>query len=261
MPTLKRRLAKLIERVSGNLVIPPYELHLMHERVHLRRFFAHFDVDCVFDVGANAGQYATMLRDNVGFRGSIISYEPIPELVGRLRILSANDPNWHIEALALDREAGLAAFHVMAESEFSSFHIPSADQPKFTSAFNRIVRDVQVMRATVADEFAKWQSRLGFMRPFLKMDTQGNDYAVVKGAGKVMRNFVGLQSELAIRKLYADSIDFTEAIAAYQEHGFELSALVPNNAGHFPTLVEIDCVMFNRAAQSATNSARLVKLS
>lgn len=260
MPTFKRRLANLIERVSGNFVIPPKEFHLMHERVHLRQFFAHFRVDCVFDVGANAGQYATMIRNDVGFQGPIISYEPIPEMVERLRVLSANDSNWHIEALALDREVGPAIFHVTANSKFSSLHAPSPDQPGIFQAMNRVVHDVPVMRATVADEFQKWQKKLGFMRPFLKMDTQGNDYAVVKGAGDVIRSFVGLQSELAIRKLYADSINFTEAIAAYTEHGFELSALVPNNAGHFPMLVEIDCVMFNRATECTNplpNSARV----
>jgi FkbM family methyltransferase len=96
---------------------------------HLQQFFAHFGVDCVFDVGANCGQYATMVRDKVGFRGPIISHEPIPEMIERLRVLSANDPNWYIEALALDREAGPAIFHVTAESEFSSLHAPSADQP------------------------------------------------------------------------------------------------------------------------------------
>lgn len=254
MPTLKRRLAKLIERVSGNLVIPPNELYLMHERVHLRRFFAHFGVDCVFDVGAHSGQYATMVRDSVGFQGPIISYEPIPEMVERLHVLSASDPNWHIEALALDREAGPATFHVMANSEFSSLHTPSAHQPGAFRAHNRVVHEVQVTRTTVADEFTKWQGKLGFRRPFLKMDTQGNDYAVVNGAGNLIRRFVGLQSELAIRSLYADSKNFAEAIAIYTEHGFELSALVPNNAGHFPMLVELDCIMFNRATESTADS-------
>ena len=59
---LKRRLGRMFERLSGDLVIPYEELHLVHERVHLRRLFSHLGVDCVFDVGANRGQYAQMLR-------------------------------------------------------------------------------------------------------------------------------------------------------------------------------------------------------
>lgn len=58
-----------------------------------------------------------------------------------------------------------------------------------------------------------------------------------------MPEFVGLQSELAIKRIYEDSVDFRRALGFYQELGFELSALVPNNAGHFPVLVEIDCIM------------------
>ena len=46
---------------------------------HLKRVLERFSVDCVFDVGANDGQYATQLRKKVGYKGLIISFEPIPE--------------------------------------------------------------------------------------------------------------------------------------------------------------------------------------
>jgi len=108
---------------------------------------------------------------------------------------------------------------------------------------------VTVMRATIGAELPKWRDRLGFTRPFLKMDTQGNDFAVVQGAGDALAAFVGLQSELALHKLYDNSVDFAACIAAFTARGFDLSAFVPNNAGHFPALFEIDCVMFNRTAK------------
>jgi FkbM family methyltransferase len=219
---------------------------MVYERIHLRRFFSYFGVDCVFDVGANRGQYASMLRD-IGFRGPIISYEPIPSMAETLRALSTNDPAWYVEELALDREAGLATFHLMDDSEFSSLHTPAADQPDIFKSKNVVRRDVRVTRATLGDELPKWRSKLGFKRPFLKMDTQGNDHAVAVGAGEAIQAFVGLQSELAIRKIYEDALGFSETLRFYMSQGFELSALVPNNAGHFPLLVEMDCVMFNRA--------------
>lgn len=58
-----------------------------------------------------------------------------------------------------------------------------------------------------------------------------------------MGRFVGLQSELAIRKLYASSTDYREALSYYESLGFSLSAFVPNNAGHFPLMIETDCIM------------------
>ena len=36
-PTLRYRLSRMVERLTGDLVIPREELHLLHERVHLRR--------------------------------------------------------------------------------------------------------------------------------------------------------------------------------------------------------------------------------
>ncbi len=253
MPTVKRRIANLIEQLSGNLVVPPNEAHSLHERLHLRRFLAHFGVDCVFDVGANRGQYADMLRHAAGFTGPIISFEPIPELAAELKTRSQSDPNWHVEASALDREAGPATFHVMRNSEFSSLHQPSDDQPPMFREFNSIARSVPVTRSTVAAELAKYRQLLGFSRPFLKLDTQGNDVAVVEGAGESIAAFVGIQSELAITRLYQGSVGFTDALTYYKERGFELSALVPNNAGHFPRLVEIDCILFRRDATPVAN--------
>ena len=243
---IKRHIANLLERLSGNFIIPPGELHLMHEQVHLRRFFEYFDVDCVFDVGANAGQYATTLREKVGFRGDIISFEPIPELAEELRVRAASDSRWHIEQLALDREAGPSSFNVMANSVFSSLHRPNSHQPEIFASSNNVVRSIPVSRSTIAIEFAKYRSRLGFHRPYLKIDTQGNDFAVVEGAGEALSEFTGLQSELAIEKLYDGSTDFADSIAAYVSRGFVLSAFVPNNEGFFPRLIEIDCIMVRR---------------
>ena len=36
------------------------KMYELWEVDHLQQLFKYFDVDCVFDVGANAGQYATM---------------------------------------------------------------------------------------------------------------------------------------------------------------------------------------------------------
>ena len=77
------------------------------------------------------------------------------------------------------------------------------------------------------------------------MDTQGNDLAVAQGAGDIITEFVGLQSELAIQKIYDSPTDYKSAIEYFSSKGFVLSAFVPNNPGHFPYLVEIDCIMFN----------------
>jgi hypothetical protein len=41
---------------------------------------------------------------------------------------------------------------------------------------------------------------------------------------------------------------FAETLQAYEAQDFRLSALVPNTAGHFPDLHEIDCIMYRASA-------------
>ena len=251
MPSLQRRLANWIERKTSYLILHEGQAHLLPERLHLRRFFQHFGVDCVFDVGANAGQYALELRHGVGFAGPIVSYEPIPELAAGLREMAKRDPQWHIEALALDREAGPATFHVMAADVFSSLNGPAEDQPAIFEGMNEVTRQIEVMRSTLAIELPRWREKLQFRRPFLKVRTQGSDLAVVEGAGESIAGFVGLQSELPIRRIYTGASSFEEMMAAYGARGFELSAFtqqLANTASHFPMLLQTDCIMFRRDA-------------
>jgi FkbM family methyltransferase len=247
--SFRRKIAALIERLSGNLVIPRYEVSRMQEWLHLRRFFDHFAVDCVFDVGANRGQYAQMLRGKVGFSGDIVSFEPIPELIAELTDISASDPRWHIEPVALGRTAGPAVFNVMADSQFSSLLTPRADQLAILSRMNKIARAIELNCSTIAAELPRLQKKLSFKRPFLKMDTQGGDLAVVEGAGDIIDRFVGIQTELSISQIYEGAPHMTEVLAQLNARGFEPSALVPNNEGFFPRLVEIDCILFRRGAE------------
>ena len=211
--TSKRKIANAPEKLSANLIVPQNELDSWLEPVHLRRFFSHFGIDCVFDVGANEGQYARMLHEKVAFAGDIISFEPVAELADALEARAAVDGCWRVEQLALDREAGPATFYVMQESVFSSLRRPGADQLGIFNHGNRIARSIAVEQSAVVAEWARLQPQLGFQRSFLKIDTQGNDTAVVQGAGETLRRFVGIQTALAIHHLYEDSAGFAEALA------------------------------------------------
>jgi FkbM family methyltransferase len=242
----KKTAVRTLENASGLRLVRRGTIGPLFEQDHLRRFIEHFRVDCVFDVGANVGQYAQMLRKDVGYRGLIVSFEPIPEHAQRMREMAEADASWFIEEMALDEQEGEATFNVMAGDQFSSLHEISATGAELFKEKTQLTRQIRVRTSTVAEQVAKYQAKLRFERPFLKMDTQGHDSAVVRGAAESLTKFVGLQSELAIKRLYADSPSFEESLAFYSRSGFELSALVPNNLGHFPNLLEIDCIMYRR---------------
>lgn len=241
---LKRSIADVAEALTGTRISEPENAGLVFGEEHLKRFFSHFKVDCVFDVGANEGQYAEMLRRRVGFRGPVISFEPIPEVASRLRVKASRTEQWFVEEIALDSAEGMRAFNVMTSNQFSSLLSPLRSDLASLAEANAIERQITLMTSTLLIQFNKYKAKLGFKRPFLKMDTQGNDLAIAQGAGELLKAFVGLQSELSVCKLYDGAADFLTALHYYQSKGFELSAFIPNNAAHFPALIEVDCVLY-----------------
>ncbi len=243
---MTRLVAQALRKLKALRLVDGRKLHQQLERTHLRRLLALLEVDCVFDVGANRGQYASMLRSASGFKGTIISFEPIPEFAAEIRRRSARDGAWAVEEIALAGETGEREFHVMRDSEYSSLGRPLHAEVNLFRQSNCPARTISVRTETLSAAYQRLRAQFQFRRPFLKMDTQGFDVDVVAGGKDVIRQFVGLQSELAIKRIYDTSVDFRDALTLYESLGFELSSFIPNNAGHFPTLIEIDCVMVRK---------------
>jgi FkbM family methyltransferase len=244
MPTLRRRILNIFTQVTGLNVTRRGQGWQLMELETLSRFFSEFQVDCVFDVGANTGQYATRIRQ-IGFHGLIISFEPNPETFAMLQASAAADPNWIVKQIALDSEARTLMFNVMKSDRFSSLHEPDHPETDAFTQLNVVERQVPLSTETLDVLFPELQKKFHFSRPFLKMDTQGHDLHVVAGASKCLSKFTGLQSELTMRPLYRDTSAFSDALSLYRSRGFQLTAFVPNSSSHFPDLNEIDCVMYN----------------
>jgi FkbM family methyltransferase len=245
MSTFKRKMANALERLTGVRIVSPANIGNLYSAEHIRRLIAGFGIDCVFDVGANAGQYARMLREQVKYSGPIVSFEPVPSLAQQLRVAAASCSNWYIQEAALDRKAGSARLTVTHDAQFSSLRNVSKLAQSIFPKHVEVSEVVDVTTSTLGREYRHWQQVIEFRRAFLKLDTQGNDLAVSEGAGDVLQEFVAVQVELAIQKLYDDVPDLVEVISFFRDHGFELSAFTPNNEGTFPVLLETDCIFIN----------------
>lgn len=223
----------------------------------LRRFIRHFGVDCVIDVGANAGQYATQLRRDVGFAGTILSFEPNPAVFARLERAAAGDARWHTFHAALTDRDGPIPFHIMAADQFSSIHAPDAGLEPLFAERNRVARRIEVAGHRLETLLPTLAAAREARAILLKMDTQGHDHAVCAGAGAALGRMAGIQTELAVRPLYAGGAGYRAMIALLEEAGFRLSALFANNKGHFPLLVEMDG-LFVRADLAGSGNVPLV---
>jgi FkbM family methyltransferase len=221
-------------------------VHQYPEIMALRRFLSAFAVDCVFDVGANYGQYATMIRKDCGFGGLILSFEPNPDVFVSLAKRAASDPKWHVFNMALSDFDGLASFNIMVAHQFSSLERPAETLDDVFVERNKVEKTVEMQCRRLDGLMPELRGAHGFARPFLKMDTQGHDRAVCEGAGAMLDQLLGLQSELAVRPLYEGAPEYRSMIEWIEARGFVPSAFFANNKGHFPRLVEMDGIFVSR---------------
>jgi FkbM family methyltransferase len=215
--------------------------------VHALRFFA---IDAVIDVGANTGQYAQRLRRH-GWRGPILSFEPLPDVHAALLRAAASDRNWFVAPpVALGASAGRALLERSAESDMSSLLPQSALLREISPSSHVVTRlEVPVDRLDRRPEIrADWQ------RLFIKLDVQGAEPQVLAGACGLGERLIGVQLEAALVPLYEGEQDFRTLLASLERAGFVLHLLIP---GYYERKLarqlQVDMVVFRAAAASGAD--------
>ncbi len=222
-------------------VVPQWRLPELAFVSYLKRVFHQLDITSVVDVGANEGQFRDLLRNQVGFSGSIHSFEPDPALAAQLAVRARQDQNWTVYPVALGAAPGRGRFNVMRNPCFNSFYEPSAQQGgTFEQDGNTVVRTIDVEVKTLDGAMGSLPD-LG--RTYLKLDAQGFQREIVKGASNVLRQIAALQTEVSLKLLYSQGTFWNDDIDFLSGHGFAVSNLFlvaqDNNLRAF----EFDCVM------------------
>ena len=235
-----------IKRAVRQILRPRgWELRQFHPNIALDTYlwtlFAHLQINCVLDVGARVGEYGIFLRDN-NYKGHIISFEPIEENFRRLKAYSQQDAQWSVHQYALGSSNQLKQINVSIGTSLSSFLLPSEyGKECHEGIFIKHTEDVKIHRL---DEIVQQvTSHISNPRIYLKMDTQGWDLEVFRGAKGCMTQIVALQSELSLKPLYQEAIDWTTALAEYNEAGYSVSAFFGGWRDNNLRLSEMDCVM------------------
>jgi FkbM family methyltransferase len=243
-PGFKRQLRQAVRRF-GYEVVPSGDVEGHAFVRHLSALFRKLDIRCVLDVGANRGQYRRLLRERVGYDGRIISFEPQSRNVAHLREEARADPCWEIRGHALGSADTRLDLNVMRADLLSSFLDPD---PAMVPMF----RDVNVVdRRETVDVWRLDSVRdaLGSLENvFLKLDTQGFDLEVIRGAQATLPTVRALQTELSMQPLYRNAPSYREALDALTALGFAVTAMAPVSRDDRLRVIEFDCVMVNSRA-------------
>jgi FkbM family methyltransferase len=199
---------------------------LQTRRVHpgnAGEFLALNGVDVVLDVGAATGGYGMGLREG-GYQGRICSFEPLEDAFTVLERTAADDPRWSCLRLALGPEPGMAEINVAGNSDSSS--LLAMGERHARSAPESVYIGTETVEVSTVDAV---QERLvgSGERVFLKLDVQGFELEVLRGAESALPRFHGVQAELSLVPLYERAPSWTEVITYLQDRGFHVAQLQP----------------------------------
>jgi FkbM family methyltransferase len=223
----ERARARALRGASATLGRLGYELHASSESTHSAeearraRLLQSREISLVLDVGANEGQYARQLR-GLGYRGRIVSFEPLTEAFAALELAAAQDPLWECRRLALGSDDGSAEINIAGNSASSSL-LEMKDRQLESAPEARYVGTERVELARL-DSIWTDLVRDGD-RVYLKLDVQGLELEVLKGAEGSLPGVSCVQAELSFIPLYEGAPDYLELIEHLRSRGFNLAGL------------------------------------
>lgn len=211
-------------------------------------------IDLVIDVGANTGQYAKSIR-RAGYRGRILSFEPLRDAWERCSVEASRDPYWALAArVALGATQGSVRINV-ARNSVSSSLLPMRDAHRSAAPASSYI-DTEVVEMRRLDDAARAEIERA-RRPFLKIDTQGYEGEVLEGATGVRDKLQGIQLEISLTPLYEGAPALTDLLDLMARWGFVPYALLPgfidSRSGR---MLQIDGLFFReRSAEASAATA------
>jgi len=196
----------------------------LNELAVLKQVFKRFNVDQVIDVGANTGQYGSLLRES-GYAGPLLSIEPLKDAHQVLVEAAAADPLWHVsDPVALGSCSKTLSINVAGNSASSSFlpmrqeHLDAAPYSAYTGAETVTVMPLDKL---VSDRGMK------FVAGMLKIDTQGFELEVLSGAIETLKRCILVQCEISLVPLYDGQPAPFDLCSVLHREGFELRYFIP----------------------------------
>lgn len=200
-----------------------------HPVARLRQLLRAYDIDTVLDIGANTGQYAEFLRKDLGYAKRILSFEPMSSAYALLDAKAKKDPLWEAFHFALGDSEGTGVINIAANSISSSLldmlpaHLKSAPNSAYKARESIEVKTLD----SVFDGLCNASNVV-----YMKIDTQGFESKVLKGAQRALQRIHTVQMEMSLVPLYSGEMLFDEHCAFMKNLGYRLVAIVPGFSDH-----------------------------
>jgi len=193
-----------------------------HPLARRKSFLENYEIDTVLDIGANSGQFAQELRQDIGYTGRIISFEPLRQVFKLLEAHAKGDQRWETFNIAIGDVEEKREINVAGNSLSSSFldilptHLNAAPDSKY---IGKEVIDVRSLDS-MFEQVCKDASNI-----YMKIDTQGFESKVLRGAATSLSRIGTIQMEMSLVPLYGTELLFDEMCILMRENGYTLIAI------------------------------------
>lgn len=184
----------------------------------------HNNIDMIFDIGANTGQFGELIY-KLGYKGKMVSFEPLQSAYESLSANSKPYSGWTpAERCAIGEEDGEIEMHI-SENSISSSALSMLEDHEAAAPKSKYIGTEKAKVYKLDSVFDKYSS--GCKNVFVKIDTQGYEDKVLNGAVNSMSQIKGLYMEMSLLKLYDGQALFKELYERVISYGFELHGIQP----------------------------------
>lgn len=203
---------------------------------------SQFRFDSIVDVGANKGQFAVFARHTFP-AAQIISFEPLENPARLFQSIFESDPKTRLVRAAIGTERGTLSINVAAKDDSSSPLGVSELQARTFGT--RIVDTVEVPCGPLSDYLQECD--LGVSN-LLKIDTQGFELHVLRGAENLLGRFSMIYCELSFVELYNGQALASQVISFLHGHGFNIAGVYNISSGQKTQQLQADVLFVREGA-------------
>ena len=196
----------------------------------------------VLDIGANTGQYASKLIGS-GFKGEVISFEPIPLTHKELSYVASKYQNWKVAPpMALGEVKSSKEMYLYDSSALAS-SLPTREEAQDSNSAYKITGRIEVEQTTLDDAFTIHADTS--KRTVIKMDVQGTEMDVLAGAINILPGIQGIHIELSLQPLYEGETYYLDMLQFLREQGFAVHFLSPiSTKFRYGSDTQMDALLF-----------------
>jgi len=206
-----------------------------------------YDIRTILDAGANEGQFATWSRKFFP-EAAIYSFEPVESTFKKLKGIAKEKHRWDVFQVALsDTCEDRQIFHHLNHPSSSSLH---ESTPVVLALFPETEEKlIETVSCVTLDHWLNKSNITLKEDILLKLDVQGHENCVLKGAKDVLAMTSVVITEVIVGSLYREQARFADIVYLLSESGFQFQGVLEHGFDQSGSVISLDAVFIKDSSK------------